>query len=205
MRPEAKEAHIAEDVLQAYLDGELGYDKIESLNQHLQACSSCNEQLHEMRQFFLTLEAAPYEHLRTDLTLSVMAAIKQRSVERVSLLPVLFGEGVVAVLLLAGVIVFASTGIFQSLPGQIVALWSGLANVDIVPFDASLSLWLVQGQSYFLERTREVASIQLPSLTMIGLLLIVFAAALFGFLTNGVLLWMWGGRSGQVGVRKRYG
>lgn len=64
------EGHLTTEEISAYLDGELTSSEQDRLTQHLRSCSSCEQELHELRQTITLLKALPRPALPRTFTLT---------------------------------------------------------------------------------------------------------------------------------------
>ncbi|GHO44835.1 anti-sigma factor family protein [Ktedonospora formicarum] len=65
------ERHLTTEEFSAYLDGELPSSEQDRLAQHLRSCSSCQEELHELRQTLTLLKSLPQPALPRSFALSL--------------------------------------------------------------------------------------------------------------------------------------
>lgn len=77
--------HIQNDQLQAYLDGDLSTAARETIQSHLETCPSCQDQLARLEDLASQLEELPDIHFSGDVSLKVIAQLRE---ER-SLIPAL--------------------------------------------------------------------------------------------------------------------
>ncbi|MFN8444712.1 MAG: zf-HC2 domain-containing protein [Caldilineaceae bacterium] len=68
--------HIDEIELHEYLDGQVAESRRRAIEQHLQTCPTCSEQLAELCSLFAMIQSVPEVALERDLSSAVVASIQ---------------------------------------------------------------------------------------------------------------------------------
>ena len=93
-------AHISDESLQAYLDGELEVEERMGVREHLKICEACSVRLDAWSALFLEIEQLPDLDLVTDLEPAIVAYLSAKGSRRQWTTWMLLGQGVVALSLM---------------------------------------------------------------------------------------------------------
>jgi|Deesub1362A_J573_1020465.scaffolds.fasta_scaffold08139_2 anti-sigma factor RsiW len=114
--------HLSEEILNAYLDGELGAPAGEAVRAHLAQCESCRERMQGLEALFQRLETVRWPALQRDLAPKVLSGLPSRSARkapavREALIPA--GQALGGLLLLA----LARARLQVDVPAPLSAAW----------------------------------------------------------------------------------
>ncbi len=180
--------HLADDLLNEYLDGAIGAEQRNSIEAELLVCSRCRRRLDELQGVFTVLHNWPEIPLGRDLAPAVLAAVNRRSSSWLTGQIILVSQLAISVALLASVWSFLVQQT-QSIAFEerISRVLNGL-NESLALFSSQWATWtaswamLIQRGSAL---ARTLPPIELPALT---LWITIGAIGLAWLLGNGLLL-----------------
>lgn len=180
--------HLQENILHAYLDGELTAMEIKTVKNHLGTCNRCQVRLQELQSTFAALDELPDLALGVDLAPPVLRSLKaERDV--IPALPwITAAQAAAAVVLLAlSFPILLTLPIFQ---GMKTSLINGAASiqVNLLHMAAGLQAQLQGLQTFFEQMLNAYARFSIPDFHFIPLWILFLAAALLGILGNTLLL-----------------
>ncbi len=180
--------HISTNQIQAYLDQGLDQTEHQEVEFHLDQCPACREELSRLANLFARLENLPPLELEKDLSLPVLAQLREKS--KLSL-------GITWVLVLEAL--GAGTVISLLIPAIRAAAWLPILADTKVKIQAAINIYLTQLASSWLvwwtglrmniEQTSKslFSTMYFPSVEFSPWILILAAGGI-GLLTNYILL-----------------
>jgi len=131
--------HISTDQIQAYLDQGLDQTKHQEVENHLDQCPACREELSRLEIIFARLENLPALELEKDLSISVLAQLREET--KLSL-------GITWTLVLEAL--GAGTVIGLLIPGIRAAAWLPVLADTQTEIQAAINIFLTQLASSWL-------------------------------------------------------
>jgi len=173
--------HLDDSLLHAYLDGALAPDERVGLEEHLNSCPACTEDLARARRLFLAIGGMSEESLGRDLTPAVLQALSRlpRWVPSLAIGELLGALGIGAALILG-------LGTSEIVDGLSASSERIATQLEVA------SRQLTSGWAEALERSRSfwsLSEIRLPDLGSAGIwATIAIAALILWFVGNGLVL-----------------
>ncbi|MBS3751663.1 MAG: zf-HC2 domain-containing protein [Anaerolineales bacterium] len=180
--------HLQENILHAYLDGELTAMEIKTVENHLETCNRCQVRLQELQSTFTALDELPDLALDVDLATPVLRSLKaERDV--IPALPwITAAQAAAAVVLLALTLpILLTLPLFQSMKISLIN-WGSVLQVNILNMTAGLQAQIQGLQTFFEQMLNAYSRFSVPDFHFIPLWILFLAAALLGILGNTLLL-----------------
>ena len=180
--------HLQENILHAYLDGELTAMEIKTVKNHLDTCNRCQVRLQELQSTFAALDELPDLALGVDLAPSVLRSLKAEKDVIPALTWITAAQAAAAVILLALTLpILLPLPLFQSMKTSLIN-WGSVLQVNLLNMAAGLQAQIQGLQTFFEQMLNAYSRFSVPDFHFIPLWILFLAAALLGILGNTLLL-----------------
>jgi len=180
--------HISANLLQAYLDGDLDQAGLQELELHLDKCLSCQKELSRIEAVFRKLESLPALELEHDLSISVLAQLREEKKLSLSITWTLvleaIGAGTVIGLLIPA---FRATSWLPQLLNTQTEIQAGV-NIFLAQLASSWLVWWAGLQINIEQTTKSLFSTRYFPSGEFSPWILILAAVGIGILANYILL-----------------
>jgi len=180
--------HLQENILHAYLDGELTAMEVKTVKGHLETCNRCQVRLQEIQSTFAALDGLADPALGIDLAPQVLRSLRTERDVFPALPWITAAQAAAAVVLLAlSLPIFLTLPLFQGMKTSLIN-GAGFLKINLLNLAAGLQAQYQGLQTFFEQMLNAYSRFSAPDLHFIPLWILILAAALLGILGNTLLL-----------------
>ncbi len=181
-------SHISNDILQAYLDQGLDQVGLLEVKRHLDQCPTCREELSRLESVFARLESLPVIELEKDLSVSVLARLREDTKLSLGITWTLVLEA-----LGAGTVIGLLTPAFQAVAWMPVLVntqteMRAAINIILTQLASSWLVWWVGLRLNFEQTLKTLITFDIFPSGEFSPWILILAAAGIGLLANYILL-----------------